>query len=191
MRVFHRSPLPLVLALGLLVVACDDADRSTLLTPDDARLSHAASWNAVHNFRAHLTGEAEVPSVDTRATGQAVFQLSPSGEELSYRLIVANIENVLMSHIHMAPAGENGGVVAWLYPSGPPPQLIEGRFSGVLATGTITAADLTGDLAGEDLSALVEALSTGNAYVNVHTNQVPSGEVRGQIWGGPRGHGGS
>lgn len=185
MRMFHRSPLPFVLALGLLAAGCADADRSSLLSPDDERLSHAASWNAVHNYRAHLTGAAEVPAVETQARGQATFQLSPDGTELSYRLIVANIEDVLMSHIHMAPAGVNGGVVAWLYPAGPPPQLIEGRFSGVLATGTVTAADLTGALEGESLDALVEALNTGNAYVNVHTTANPGGEVRGQISGGP------
>jgi hypothetical protein len=119
--------------------------------------------------------------VQTRAQGQAVFQLSRDGTELSYRLIVANIQDVLMSHIHMAPAGTNGGVVVWLYPSGPPPQLIEGRVSGVLATGTITAADLTGALAGQPLSALVDAIRAGNTYVNVHTSAVPSGEIRGQI----------
>lgn len=182
-----RSPLRSLLSILLpaaLVAGCGDGTSSELLAPADARSSHAASAHAVHNFRAHLTGAAEVPVVDTRARGQAVFQLSADGMSLSYRLIVANIEDVLMSHIHMAPAGQNGGVVAWLYPSGPPPQLIEGRFSGVLATGTITADDLTGALEGEPLSTLVEAMQAGNTYVNVHTTAVPSGEVRGQISGG-------
>jgi hypothetical protein len=87
-----------------------------------------------------------------------------------------------MAHIHLAPAGENGPVVAWLYPSGPPPVLIEGRFSGVLAEGTITANSLIGLLAGQDLSALIEEFEKGNAYVNVHTTQHPAGEVRGQIF---------
>ena len=72
-------------------------------------------------------------------------------------------------------------IVAWLYPSAPPQQLIPGRSSGTLGEGTITAADLVGPLAGQRLSDLVAAIDAGNAYVNVHTSQFPSGEVRGQV----------
>lgn len=67
-----------------------------------------------------------------------------------------------------------------------------GRTDGVLATGTITAADLVGPLAGQPLSALIDAINAGNTYVNVHTNDgaaptntgpgdFPRGEVRGQV----------
>jgi hypothetical protein len=133
------------------------------------------------NFVAHLSGGEEVPPVDTNATGQAKFQLSKDGTELSFRLIVANIENVTQAHIHLAPAGVNGPVVAWLYPAAPPAQLIEGRTQGVLAEGVITEADLVGPLAGASLSALVAEMRAGNTYVNVHTSQFPPGEVRGQI----------
>ena len=133
------------------------------------------------SFVAHLSGGEEVPPVETLAQGQAIFQLSKSGDELSYRLIAANIENVLQSHIHLAPAGVNGPVVVWLYPSAPPAELIPGRFDGVLAQGTITAADLVGPLAGQSLDDLLEEMMAGNAYVNVHTEQHPGGEIRGQI----------
>jgi len=130
----------------------------------------------------HLTGAEEVPAVDTDATGQVTFQLSADGSELSYRLIVANIHNVNQAHIHTAASGQNGPVVAWLYPSGPPAQLIEGRTQGVLATGVITSADLVGQLAGGDLDDLIDLIDAGLAYVNVHTTpQNPAGEVRGQL----------
>lgn len=133
------------------------------------------------NFRAHLSGSEEVPPVATHAQGQAVFQLSRDGTELSYTLIAANIYDVLQAHIHLAPAGVNGPVVVWLYPSAPPPVLIPGRFSGVLARGTVTAADLVGLLAGGTLSDLIDEMEAGNAYVNVHTVANPGGEIRGQI----------
>jgi len=144
---------------------------------------------ASDNFTAHLVGENEVPARDTRAQGQAIFQLSEDGTELHYRLIAANINNVIASHIHLAPAGVNGGVVASLYGSVPSGG---GRSDGVLAEGTITAADLVGGLAGQPLSALVDAMRAGNTYVNVHTNDgvgdvntgpgdFPGGEIRGQI----------
>jgi len=134
------------------------------------------------NFRAHLNGENEVPSVDTRARGETGFKVSKDGSSISYKLIVANIENVTQAHIHWAPAGENGPVVVWLYPEGPPAQLIEGRFSGILAEGVITEADLVGQLAGEPLETLLDLMRTGDVYVNVHTSQFPPGEVRGQIF---------
>jgi heme A synthase len=132
-------------------------------------------------FVAPSSGAEEVPPNDSLARGQTVFRLGADGDELHYRLIVANLDNVTMAHIHLAPAGVNGPVVAWLYPSAPPPQLIPGRTSGVLATGTITADDLVGPLAGQPLAALIDAMEAGNTYVNVHTSQFPPGEIRGQI----------
>lgn len=186
MRGSVRSPLPFVLSLALIPAGCGDAAGPAGVDGALAPGSPDASWNAAvpapsARFSAHLSGAQEVPAVDTRARGQALFALSADGTALSYRLIVANIEDVTMSHIHLAPAGANGGVVVWLYPDGPPPQLIEGRTSGVLADGVITAADLVGALAGQSLDALVAELEAGNAYVNVHTTAHPGGEVRGQI----------
>lgn len=136
--------------------------------------------SAAH-YQAHATGAAEVPANDSRAQGVALLRLSADGSALHYRLIVANIENVLMAHIHLAPAGANGAVVAWLYPSAPPPSLIPGRTQGTLAEGTITAASLVGPLAGASLADLVAAIESGGAYVNVHTSQFPGGEIRGQL----------
>lgn len=133
------------------------------------------------NFIAALSGDQEVPAVTTDARGQAKFQVSLDGTELHYRLIVSNIENVTQAHLHLAPAGQNGAVVAWLYPSAPPAQLIPGRTDGVLATGTITEADLVGPLAGSSLDDLIAAIAAGDVYANVHTSQFPGGEIRGQL----------
>lgn len=140
-------------------------------------------------WTAQLSGANEIPANDSLARGVGVFQLSADGTEIRYRLQVANIDNVVASHIHLGGSEVNGPVVAFLY--GPAPAGT-GTFSGTLATGTITAADLIGPLAGQPLSALVEQLETGGAYVNVHTNDgvdpantgpgdIPGGEVRGQI----------
>jgi hypothetical protein len=159
-------------ALAMLLAACSSS------VPGDS-LEVLSAHN--RNFRAHLSGSEEVPPADTRAQGQAIFQLSKDGTELSYKLIVANIENVTMAHIHLAPRGQNGPVVVWLYPEGPPPQLISGRFNGVLAEGVITEADLVGPLAGASFDDFIAEIRAGKTYVNVHTSQFPPGEVRGQI----------
>lgn len=145
---------------------------------DDLALKSAKK---VKTFKAHLTGDQEVPAAETRATGQANFKLSKDGTELQFKLIVANIQNVTMAHIHLAPVGVNGGVVVWLYPSGPPAALIPGRTNGILAEGVITESSLVGSLAGGTLDDLISSLEDGNAYVNVHTSAYPGGEIRGQI----------
>ncbi len=87
-----------------------------------------------------------------------------------------------MAHIHLAPAGVNGSVVVWLYPSGPPPLAIPGRSNGVLAEGVITDDSLVGPLEDGTLEDLLDEIRAGNTYVNVHTDQEPAGEIRGQIF---------
>jgi hypothetical protein len=155
------------------------------------------------NFGSPLSADEEVMPAgvvnESTARGNALFQLNQAGTELEYRLIVANIENVTMAHLHRAPAGANGPVVVWLYPGTAPPAGPNGagRVDGVIATGTLTAADLMGSLAGQPLSALVDAIKAGTIYVNVHTNDgvsptntgpgdFPGGEIRGQL--AHRGH---
>ena len=46
-------------------------------------------------FVTHLDGGQEVPARETLATGQFTSKLNDDETELSYRLIVANIENVV------------------------------------------------------------------------------------------------
>ena len=47
--------------------------------------------------------------------------------------------------------------------------------------GTISAADLVGDLEGFPIDELIGQMLDGNIYVNVHTDQFPAGEIRGQV----------
>jgi CHRD domain len=141
------------------------------------------------NYSVHLNGDTEVPANASLATGQAIFNLSPDGTSLDYRLIVANLDNPVAAHIHIGPPGVNGPVVAFLFGPAPPGG---GTANGVIAEGPITAANLVGPLTGQPFSALIDALNSGNAYVNVHTNDgvaptgtgpgdLPGGEIRGNF----------
>jgi hypothetical protein len=165
-----------------------------VFSQSDATLDNANGGN----LGTPLSSDEEVMPAgvvnNSRARGNAIFQLNAAGDALDYKLIVANIDNAFMAHIHMAPPGVNGPIVVWLYPStavspNPPGG---GRLDGVIATGTIKAADLQGPLAGQSLSNLVAAIQAGNTYVNVHTNDgvdpvntgpgdFPGGEIRGQV----------
>ncbi|MEX1184543.1 MAG: CHRD domain-containing protein [Gemmatimonadota bacterium] len=176
-----RTPVPYLAALALVAGCTPDARSPAEPQSVAVPIFESASAVDASNFRTHARGSEEVPANDSRAQGQAIFALSDDGDAISYKLIVANIENVTQSHIHIAPEGVNGPVVVWLYPSAPPSQLIPGRSQGVLAEGEFTAADLRGPLAGQTLGDLLANLRSGNAYVNVHTVAHPPGEIRGQI----------
>jgi len=147
-----------------------------------------ASPAASQNFAAPLSGREEVPPRDTNARGVATFKLSEDGTELSYKLIVANIENVFAAHIHCGAVGVNGPVGVTLFMGTPG----GGRIDGTLAEGTITVPDPGNGCGWADLAAVVAALNSGNTYVNVHTNDgvappntspgdFPGGEIRGQV----------
>jgi hypothetical protein len=100
-----------------------------------------------------------------------------------------DVKNFVASHIHCAPAGENGPVGATLFGPMPPGMGSVDIFSVQAA---ITAPDAENGCEWADLAAVVEAMRNGNTYVNVHTDDgvdppdtgpgdFPGGEMRGQI----------
>ncbi len=155
-----------ILQLGVLILGI------SLLVP--------AALAQKTKFTATLSGKDQVPAVDTSAKGEATFQLNSAGDALTYTITVTDIEDASAAHIHMAPVGKNGQPVVMLYPTDVSPAKA-GKYSGVLATGTITAASLIGPLHGKTVADLVEQINAGNTYVNVHTKAHAGGEIRGQI----------
>ena len=198
----------LVIAGALLTACSSESPQPTapISVPVVSQAMHAPTGSPEANggnVGAQLSAAEEVMPAgvvnESTARGNALFQVNADGTAITYRLIVANIENVFMAHIHQGPAGSNGPVVVWLYPSTAPAAgpTGGGRIDGVIAEGTITAANLMGPLLGQPLSALIADLTSGNAYVNVHTNDgvapantgpgdFPGGEIRGQT--AHRGH---
>lgn len=131
-------------------------------------------------FTATLSGSHQVPAVRSMATGHATFRLSKSGRSIAYTLIVRNIDDVTMAHIHLAPAGKGGPPVVWLFPT-KMYRVRTGKINGLLARGRFTAAKLVGPLKGKTIADLVKEMRDGDTYVNVHTRAHPGGEIRGQI----------
>lgn len=135
-----------------------------------------AAQASAGNFVAHLDQDQTAPpaAVQTNATGQAIIKERGDGE-LGFRVLVAGLENAVAAHIHCGPVGVAGPVGVTLFLSAP----ID--VNGILAVGTITEPDAGNACGWSDNFDVIDAIETGNAYVNVHTLQNPPGEIRGQL----------
>lgn len=131
----------------------------------------------VQEFDAILTSAAEVPPVQSSASGFAELEVEEGSDNMEYGIIAINIDKVTKAHILQGSSSEAGPVVATLFnPSTP-----TGPITEELTAGSITSANLEGPLQGKQLSDLIALMQNGQAYVNVHTEQNPDGEIRGTI----------
>jgi len=126
---------------------------------------------ALHIFLASLDASQEVqtPAVASPAVGSATLDFDDATTTFDLMLVGLGLTSpVEAAHFHLAPAGVNGGIVKGL---GTPSSLAQ-------AGGYAFTATFDDEPAG---GLLLPDLVNGNIYVNVHTQQYPGGEVRGQF----------
>lgn len=128
-------------------------------------------------FTATLSGDQEVPPVQTPATGDAWIKAKSMQDRIWFKIHVTGIQGVTAAHIHSGKQSENGPPVVTLFKSDTPTQ----QISGKLVKGNFTQDMLQGPLEGMQLSDLIKAMQNAETYVNVHTQENPKGEIRGQI----------
>jgi hypothetical protein len=132
-------------------------------------------------FQARLSGDNEVPPVDTDTTGKAKVEFNKDLTEAEFRLKVKDGDLVTRAHIHCAPAGQNGPIVVALL------EHRDGEVSTVRLSeeveleATITGASISNVTCGATLEELAQSMRDGNTYVNVHTVDNPAGVIRGQL----------
>lgn len=160
------------------------AAATSMLAPAAA---HEQTWAAP------LLGTSEVPSVTTTGHGQAMvtidFDLMTMRVQASFADLIGN---VTASHIHCCTAPGANAIVATQTPSftGFPTGVKAGSYDHTFdmslassySANFISAKDTTPADASDNVvlafNALVAGLGSGQAYLNVHTNSFPGGEIR-------------
>lgn len=141
-------------------------------------------------LNAQLDGKQQVPAVVT--DGKGTFFANTTGTKITYQLNTSNLSsNVVEAHIHLAQPGVNGGLMVILCAPNvqqvnPCPSDTKGKMSigGTIFTDTPTAAlpgvPNQGITTPVNFLKVLQAFREGNAYVNIHTQNI-DGEIRGQI----------
>src|SRR5438132_7778445 len=162
-----------VVAVLGLTIAATSADEGTL------------------KLRAKLTGFQESPPKLSPSTRS--FEATVTGSTLSYTLTYSKLSSpAFMAHIHFGQPAVNGGIFLWLCgsaaapgPAGTPTCPPDG---GTVSRSGITAADIQGvsaqNLSAGDFAGAPSIITSGDAYVNVHTTAFPGGEIRGLVRSG-------
>jgi hypothetical protein len=148
-------------------------------------------------IRTRLSGlEETTATINTPASGEFAATISEDGTSIKYVETYRNLSStVTQSHIHFGRPGLTGQVVLFLCtnltpPVGPPlpqacPTASPATISGTLTEADVIASPIVGgqgiDAGAAGFAEMVKAIRTGSAYVNVHTINHPSGEIRGRL----------
>ncbi|MDX1536167.1 CHRD domain-containing protein [Arsukibacterium sp.] len=109
-----------------------------------------------------LSGQQEVPAVETAASGYAYAAVDQTDYDLTLTVRTTGVDDATMAHIHTGRVGTNGDVLVGLEAA---------EEDGVWVIPADTMID----------EATFNVLAGGGHYVNVHTPANPEGELRGQI----------
>jgi CHRD domain-containing protein len=138
-------------------------------------------------FRAHLSGYQETPSVSSTGFGEFQAKLVEE-KKLHFVFQYQDLEGgtSIQAHIHFGQRGVAGGVVVFFCGGGTRPTPCP-NVSGTIE-GDMVPSDLTGSTGATNQGIepgswdeFIAAMRTGHAYANIHTTRWPAGEIRGQI----------
>jgi hypothetical protein len=128
-----------------------------------------------------LLPSLEVAPVSSEAFGLADITLDPENpnDGISFGITLNNITTPLLAaHIHLAPAGQNGPVAAQLF-SFCAGSTCDGNEVSIFGDNIVIEGP--GVLVAPDWQTVIGAILSGVAYVNVHSELAPAGEVRGNF----------
>jgi hypothetical protein len=108
------------------------------------------------------TGQESSPVNAPDAQGSGLISIDRLHTNANIAIVTDGLTGpVIGAHLHEAPIGENGGVIYDLTP----------YFNNGAVTGFGIPVD----------TSIINAIQAANVYANVHTDQHPDGELRGQV----------
>jgi hypothetical protein len=139
-------------------------------------------------YTAHLTGPNEAPPNASSGVGDGTVNFDLATHTLKVDMTFSGLTTVTTaSHIHCCIAPPGTATVATQLPTFPgfPSGVTSGIYNSAifdtLSTATWNPAFITasgGTAAGAE-AALAAGLAAGTSYLNIHTSQFPTGEIRG------------
>ena len=136
------------------------------------------SQSAQGHFVANLSGKGVFPPANTKASGQASFNLTNQGSKMTYHVTAHNLTGVTQVTLEFSTGGRARNLVT-LYDSvksGP-----TGKIDGILTQGNFSASDLIPDPKVKQISDLVKAMTDGNIVLRVRTIALPNGVLEGKM----------
>jgi hypothetical protein len=146
-----------------------------------------------------LRGGNENPPIISDGSGRFIAELLD--DRIAFQLtydVASDGSDVREAHLHIANPGNNGGIVAFLCSNvDDPPEThpdcpaSPGEVNGeIFAEDVMEVTFIEGEppdetvivvIEAEDLEGLKQLIRQGSVYANVHTDDHPGGEVRGQV----------
>ena len=146
-------------------------------TGESTTISTSAGAPGGATYTADLGGGNEIPALTTAASGTLTLTVAADRSSVDYVLKVNSIISLTVARLHEGQAGATGATVFTIY-GGPTKS---GLYSGTIARGSFTAADLAGPLKGKTIDDLVGLIGADSLYLNVGTQAHIQGEIRGQL----------
>lgn len=155
-----------------------------------ASIAAAPAHAALFVYSAPLDGSQESPAVVTPGTGFTAVTYDDILHSLRIETSFSGLMgNTTASHIHIRPdlATANGGVATQIpsfpgFPLGVKEGAYDATFNLLMASSWNPAfLNANGGTPEGAEAAFLAGLNGGRAYLNVHSNMFPSGEIRGNL----------
>ena len=172
-----------LVCLVMLLAGCGGDTATTTTTSSGAgttaleQESTSTTFAGALVYTATLKGANEVPPVKTSATGTLTLTVAADGSRVDYVVTIKKLTNITVARLRQGEPGNSTGVLVTLY-EGPTKT---GAFTGTLAEGSFTAADLGGSLKGKTIADLVDLIESDQVFLNVGNTSYKSGAICGTL----------